>query len=819
MIRTNPGGAMSVDFAALETAIRDLEQSYLEAWLYSEGGCWNKPILVVTPDWQIVFSTPWAEQFLQSAGFPLGKYLRILSCAEIDQPVNICNLKPRDMPYEIRFQNLFWQGRPGYLLEIRCAQDLETQQAAYPFTTQTVHSVNFFPALLNLPEEGINFLLGQVGEVLGADRVSLFSLFSREGRLLMRRQYGWQAQEVDMAHDLGAWGKTGPLVAHGLDLWEDSLKGGEISQAHVRDLPARQSAILRALNVRSLMVAPVFVRGDWWGILQVDDCRQERLWSKEDIYFMRGIAGLLGAMLLRQEANKTASDLLRREMEARKKATTLFEASLELSSVMDWDVTLDRTLGLLHEIIPFDIGSIVWLGGDNLVVVRIWEATKGSGRILRNPPLPALKIDKASFFLPILKEGKPLILRDTTAEPGWISPELNPRVRSWMGVPICFEDQVVGFLSLGCNEPLVYTEEQLRWVLAYARAAARVWQNARLFDEVAQALVAEQRLNEISRVISGTLDMGNMLQAVLRLTTQLVSADMGTLNLYNPEDEVLIVANSFNTPRPLFQTRLTKGQGVAWEVLLSKSSLMLREYAEHPQALAEWVQMGAHAYLGVPLIAGEEVLGVINLFKLSPQRTFQERDRILVEIVGRQISVAIQNVRRFELAQRLATRDSLTGLYTRHHFFEIARMEFERSRRYQRPIAIILLDVDNLKPINDTYGHPVGDLALQKVAQVCLRLLRQMDVVGRYGGDEFIILLPEASREQALQIAERLRGAAEAISLSTDGKSVPISISQGVAAFEGEYTSLERLVELADRALNQAKQKGKNQVMLWNPLE
>ncbi|WP_299027877.1 diguanylate cyclase [uncultured Thermanaerothrix sp.] len=720
------------------------------------------------------------------------------------------------MPYEIRSQSLSWQGTPSQLLEIRRAQELEAPQTTYPFVARVGRSVDLYPALLDSPQESICLLLSQLGEDLGADRVSLFSLFSREGHLLMRRQYGWQTQEINVERDWGGWGKTGSLVAYGLDLWEESLKEGEISHAHVRDLPARQSAILCALGIRSLLVAPVFVRGAWWGILQVDVCQQERFWSEEDIYFVRGIAGLLGAVLLRQEASEIISALLQNEVEARKRAATLFEASLSLGSIMDWDVTLDRVLYLLREIVPFDVGSIILVEGDYPTIVRVWETSKGAGRILRNPPLPVFSIEKTEFFYPILKDGKPLLVRDTAAHAEWISPESNPRIRSWMGIPIRFENQIVGFLSLGCNDPLAYTEEHLGWAFAYAQAAGRALQNARLFEGVAQALVSEQRLNEISRLISSTSDLGNMLQSVLKLTTQLVSADMGTLGLYNSEDEVLIVANSFNTPRPLFQTRLIKGQGVAWEVLLKKSSLMLREYAEHPQALAEWVQMGVHAYLGVPLIAGEEVLGVINLFKLSPQRAFQERDRILAEIVGRQTGVAIQNVRRFEQAQRLATRDALTGLYTRRHFFEVARLEFERSRRYQRPIAVILLDIDNLKPINDTYGHPVGDTVLQKVAQVCLRLLRQMDVVGRYGGDEFIVLLPEASREQALQIAERLRGAVEAIPLSTNGNIVSISISQGVAASEKEYTSLEQLVEYADRALNQAKQRGKNQVVVWD---
>lgn len=811
------GGAMSVESTTLEGLLQDLGQSYLEAWLYSEGSVWYKPVMIVKPDWQIAFATPVMERFLSPQRSPVGKYLRVLAKKEESLPAETCQLRPDDTPYEIRVHPITWQGVPAFLLELRCVQDLETQQVAYPLLTQALPSMGLFSLLVDPGSETINELLRQMGERLIADRVSFFSLFSREGRLLVRWQHGWQIQENVYEPKPEVWGKTGPLAGRGLDLWESNLRNGEIVQAHVRDLPARQSAILRALNIRSLMVLPVFVRGDWWGFLQVDACARERTWSEREVQLARAIAGQLGAVLLNQDARNALSNIFTQKTQAHKKAMLLFEATLTLSSIMDWEVALDRALSLLHEIIPFDLGSVVWLEREHVVVLRTLDSARGAVRLHRKPSIHSVTVERFPFLIPLLREGKPVHIRDTLAESDWVSMEQSTRIRSWMGVPIRFEGQVVGFLSLGRNEPNGFEEECLDLALAYARAIGRVLQNARLFDEVAHALISEQRLNEISREINSISDLGSMLQSVLRLTTQLVSADMGTVGLYNPEDEVILVASTYNLPRPILQTRLTKGQGVAWEVLAKKTPLILREYTEHPQALDEWVQMGAHAYLGAPLIAGEEVLGVLNLFKLSPQRNFSERDRVLAEIVGRQVGIAIQNIRRFEQAQRLATRDALTGLFTRRHFFEIARVEFERSRRYQRPMAVILMDVDNLKPINDTYGHLIGDMVLQKVALTCQRLLRQMDVVGRFGGDEFIALLPEATLEQALQIAERLREAVIHEPLVVEGKTIAISISQGIAKIEWTFKSVEQLVQLADSALNRAKQAGKNQVQVWSP--
>ncbi|MCX8024022.1 MAG: diguanylate cyclase [Thermanaerothrix sp.] len=809
---------MSVSLNLIEQSLEDLRQSYLEAWLYSEEGGWYKPVMVVRPDWQIVFATPLMEQFLEPQQYPIKKYFRVLSRKKENLPADACQLRPDAAPYEIQVHPLLWHGTPAYLLELRCVQELETQQVAYSLAAQIVPPRSFISVLANPEGEALNALLEQVGERLKADRVLLSSLLMRAGQLLIRQQQGWHAQAIACEPEPDSWGKTGTLTGRGLDLWEDNLRNGEIIQAHVRSLPARQSAVFRALNIRSLMVIPIFVREIWWGILQIEACSKERTWSESEVYFARAIAGQFGAIFLHLEARNAISKLFQQELDSYKKALALFEASIALSSVMDWEVALDRTLTLLHEIVPFDWGSIVWLEEQNPVVLRILDLSRGTPRLQRMPSSPLISsVDRIPYLGPLLQSGKPVLFHDTLAEPGWIPIEQSSqRVRSWMGIPIQFEGQIVGFFSLGCSEPNAFDDKHVDWVHAYARAAGRVLQNARLFDEVAHALISEQRLNEISREINRTSELERMLQSVLRLTAQLVSSDMGTVGLYNPEDEVILIASTYNLPRPILQTRLVKGQGVAWEVLTKKVPLVLRDYAEHPQALDEWVQMGAHAYLGVPIVAGDEMLGVLNLFKLSPQRSFSDRDRSLAEMVGRQVGIAIQNIRRFEQAQRFATRDALTGLYTRRHFFEIARVEFERSRRYQRPMAVILMDVDNLKPINDTYGHLIGDLVLQKVALICQRLLRQMDVVGRFGGDEFIVLLPEATQDQALQIAERLREAIVQDPLVVEGKTIVISISQGIAQIEWTYKSVEQMVQLADLALNKAKQLGKNQVQVWD---
>ncbi len=166
--------------------------------------------------------------------------------------------------------------------------------------------------------------------------------------------------------------------------------------------------------------------------------------------------------------------------------------------------------------------------------------------------------------------------------------------------------------------------------------------------------------------------------------------------------------------------------------------------------------------------------------------------------------------------RELAITDSLTGVFNRRHFYYVAQTELERSHRYDREMAIILLDIDHFKWVNDCYGHLVGDQVLQALASRCRNNLRIFDSIGRFGGEEFIILLPETGIHEALQIAERLRHAIETISIATPKGRATITISLGVSFFvSGKPVSLDHLVDFADKALYQAKENGRNRVAVY----
>jgi diguanylate cyclase (GGDEF)-like protein len=162
--------------------------------------------------------------------------------------------------------------------------------------------------------------------------------------------------------------------------------------------------------------------------------------------------------------------------------------------------------------------------------------------------------------------------------------------------------------------------------------------------------------------------------------------------------------------------------------------------------------------------------------------------------------------------ERLATQDELTGLLNRRAFLEAAEAEFRRARRYGRPTAVILLDVDHFKQINDTHGHAAGDEVLRRFAEAVVSTLRTADFIGRIGGEEFAALLPETSRPEAQTVAERVRERVAALRVGDGPLAFAVAVSAGLTVLEPTDERLEDVLERADRALYQAKQTGRNRV-------
>jgi diguanylate cyclase (GGDEF)-like protein len=178
-------------------------------------------------------------------------------------------------------------------------------------------------------------------------------------------------------------------------------------------------------------------------------------------------------------------------------------------------------------------------------------------------------------------------------------------------------------------------------------------------------------------------------------------------------------------------------------------------------------------------------------------------------VVSRQITALRENLTLLSELHDLASTDTLTGLQSRRHFFELAEREFSLARRHQRDLSAMMIDIDHFKAINDTFGHAAGDDALLTLAKICRETLRGTDLIGRYGGDELVTILPSTDVSQATETAARIRSALDGLTLGSDGGEFCFTVSVGIATAEAA-ADLPQLLRRADRALYQAKQDGRN---------
>ena len=168
-----------------------------------------------------------------------------------------------------------------------------------------------------------------------------------------------------------------------------------------------------------------------------------------------------------------------------------------------------------------------------------------------------------------------------------------------------------------------------------------------------------------------------------------------------------------------------------------------------------------------------------------------------------------------EQLQTLATVDALTGLYNRRHFLECAEAEWSRYQRYQRPLTVLMIDIDHFKSVNDRYGHAVGDRAIVAVAEACQARKRKSDIVGRLGGDELAVLLPETDMNQAKVVAERIRRKIAAVTLVVHKVEFRLTASLGIAEATLSMSGIDALLHAADQALYRAKANGRNCACPW----
>jgi len=315
-------------------------------------------------------------------------------------------------------------------------------------------------------------------------------------------------------------------------------------------------------------------------------------------------------------------------------------------------------------------------------------------------------------------------------------------------------------------------------------------------------------------LINSTLDEGKLLQLIMKAIKEVMEAEASSLLLLDPNTNELYFSTVEGGSTQVKEIRIRSDQGIAGHVMQTGKPLIVNDVSKSEfflKTVDQKTSFQTSSILCVPLVSRSKTVGVLEALNKKGGKEFNEEDLRLFTAFSNQVSVAIDNAKLYNMA----FYDGLTKIFVRRYVEAWLETEYARVKRYNTDLSLMFFDIDHFKKINDTYGHQAGDFVLKELAATVKNSIRQADILGRYGGEEFLVCLPETKVERALHSAERIRKAVEEKEFIYEGKKIPVTISIGVASFrQTPEDQVNRFIKDADEAMYFSKEHGRNRVTL-----
>ncbi len=314
--------------------------------------------------------------------------------------------------------------------------------------------------------------------------------------------------------------------------------------------------------------------------------------------------------------------------------------------------------------------------------------------------------------------------------------------------------------------------------------------------------------------------------AILETSVRLAEAERGSLMLLDDADSCLTIKSAKGINRNLLgEIKIRVGEGISGRVFRDGVPLLMENIGRDARGYGERKnKYRTDSFMSIPLRIGETTIGVLNITDKITGEIFSEEDMLLLRSFASYASIALERSNYYSLAghlRELSITDSLTGLFNRRYFEERFYEELHRSERHNLTFSLAMIDIDDFKLFNDTEGHLAGDDILKSIAYIAKDKLRIIDVIARFGGEEFAVIMPQTDKTEALQVAERIRNAIK--------EQIPkmwnvfpkeaVTISIGIATYPVDGTERKEIIRNADRALYRSKMEGKDRTILWRESE
>lgn len=415
---------------------------------------------------------------------------------------------------------------------------------------------------------------------------------------------------------------------------------------------------------------------------------------------------------------------------------------------------------------------------------------------------------KYPFSLQVLEEARPAQVRvdDPVADPAERAYLARVQSQCMLLLPLFADEENIGLVEahdVHCAR--VFTKEQIARALVLTNHAGTAIERSRLLKEAQMRASELEGLRQASLSLTSSLDLETVLNAILESALHLNENAMDAhVYLYDGESLTFAAALWANGSRDTPWKNVRKN-GLTNTVAHAGQMLVVTDISQHP-LFKNTTENWSGSIIGIPLKIGERVVGVMNVAYSHP-RTFNQAELRLLGLLADQAAITIENARLHNLVTKQALTDPLTELPNRRAFDLRLQGEIRRSSRYKHVFSLFIIDLNDFKHVNDTFGHLVGDKVLQRLGTFMGKNARDTDFLARIGGDEFALLLPETGKNHAQTVAEKFEQALDQkVIYQVEGQDIRVRATVGIASFPADAESAEDLLNAADRALYRRKE-------------
>jgi diguanylate cyclase (GGDEF)-like protein/putative nucleotidyltransferase with HDIG domain len=408
----------------------------------------------------------------------------------------------------------------------------------------------------------------------------------------------------------------------------------------------------------------------------------------------------------------------------------------------------------------------------------------------------------------VLRSRQPLLIRENVAKTAnQLGAEPVQEMGCFCAVPLVIYDRAIGVLAVHSRLEHAFDEDHLELMRVLASEATIALENARLFRNEQAKSRHLALLNNISKNAIATLNPDEMLSRIVHELESGLSYDHIGIGVLDYATKEVVIQAEAGKRRNALGRRVPLGEGLVGSVARTGHMAVVRSFGSDPSAPFAMLEDSAAA-VALPIVYGDQLHGVLYV-ECSSSCDFSVEELQLLETLADLISGALHGSLSFQKAQEQAITDGLTKVKTHRFFMETLSAEWKRATRAGRPFSLVLIDLDRFKFVNDFYGHLEGDLVLRRVGEILEENCRRSDIIARYGGDEFIVLMPETNAEQSRQIAGKLRGWFSADKLLREKN---VTGSFGIASFPVHGSTPQELIQVADASMYLSKHQGGNAV-------